>query len=64
MNIEIENIDVKNSLFADYKLKLISGRLNFANHKLDFSAIHSLQGNPKILKIAFYNQLGEELNDR
>jgi hypothetical protein len=63
MNIEIENVDVKNSLFADFKLEFISKKLEFSNHKLDFSLIHKLQGDPKVLKVAFYNQLAEELNN-
>ena len=57
MNIEIEDVDLKNSLFADFKQEL-------ENNKLDFSAIHYLQGNKNIMKIAFDNQLAEELKDR
>ena len=64
MNIEIENVDVKNSLLADFKQDLKNKREEFANHFIDFSAIHYLQGNQQIIKIAFYNQLAEELNNR
>jgi hypothetical protein len=63
MNIEIENVDLKNSLFADFKKELKNKREEFANQFIDFSAIHYLQGNQQIMKVAFYNQLAEELND-
>jgi len=61
MNIEIENVDLKNSLFADFTIDLIAKKLELVNRTLDFSSIHNLQGNSQLLKIAFYNQLSEEL---
>ena len=63
MNIEIENVDLKNSLYADFKKELKNKKEEFANSKIDFSAIHQLQGNPQVMKVAFYNQLAEELKD-
>ena len=63
MNIEIENVDLKNSLFADFKQDFKNKIEEFAISKIDFSAIHQLQGNAQEMKVAFYNQLAEELKD-
>lgn len=63
MNIEIEDVDLKNSLFADFKQVLKEKKEEFAKTKIDFSSIHNLQGNPIAVKVAFYNQLAEELKN-
>lgn len=64
MNIEIENVDLNNSLLADYETEFKTKKEEVFNRTLDFSSIHKLQGNPAILSIAFHNQLSEELNSK
>lgn len=65
MKIEIkineEVLDLSNLSIKDFGEDLIKNKELLAQFELDFSSINKLKGDKDILKVAFYNQLAEEI---
>lgn len=66
MNIEIylddNQLDIKNISVANFNQRTQEIKDNFSRTELDFSPIHVLKGNKKLLEKSFQQQKAESLN--